>query len=130
MFSAHAIINGQIEAGQLRIYIDDTNVGADNYSAEVAFTPRPPATPSPFAALHIDGSDLRLTNASATWIHKAWSPATNVQLNGITFDTVSNPVLPNSGATTFLPPGVDLSTVSRSIREAPSSLAAAEHKPS
>jgi hypothetical protein len=82
--------------------------GADNYSAVVSFTAKPPPTLTPSATLHItgsiDGSDtLRITNASATWIHNAWDPPSNVMLNGMAWNTVSNPTLPNSGATTFLP---------------------------
>jgi hypothetical protein len=54
---------------------------------------------------------VQISNTGATWTHRFWSNPANVTMNGIPWDTVNEPTLPNSGATTFLPAGVDLSTV-------------------
>jgi hypothetical protein len=110
------LANAQIVGSEVQLFFDDTNNGPDNYAATVSFTPKPPPTLTPSATLHItadiDGSDtLRITNTNATWIHNAWDPPSNVKLNGIPWNTVTTPTLANSGSTTFLPPGVDLSTV-------------------
>jgi hypothetical protein len=107
----------EIVSNQVQIHFADTPNGADNYQLQVGFTPKPAPTVTPAATLHIvadiDGSDvLQISNSSATWIHKFWSSPTNVSLNGNAWNTVSNPTLPNSGPTAFLPAGVDLSTVS------------------
>ena len=101
---------------QVLIHFDDTPNGADNYQVQVGFTPKPAPIISPAATLHIvatiDGSDvLQISNSGATWIHKYWNNPSNVSLNGIAWDTVDDPTLPNSGATAFLPADVDLSTV-------------------
>jgi hypothetical protein len=94
----------------------DTQGGADNYSIAVSFDPKSAPVLSTPATLHItgniDGSDLlRISRTGATWIHNYFDAPSNVTINGMPWDTVNNPTLPNSGATTFLPPGVDLSTV-------------------
>jgi hypothetical protein len=106
----------EIVSNQVLIHFDDTPNGADNYQVQVGFTPKPPPIISPVATLHIvatiDGSDvLQISNSGATWIHKYWNNPSNVSLNGNAWDTVSDPTLPNSGATAFLPTDVDLSTV-------------------
>ena len=103
-FSGRDVANAQIENGHLFIDFADTPNGADNYSIQVSFTPKPPPVVSPSATLHIsanvDGSDvLHITNSSATWSHGFWGDPTNVTLNGTPWDTVNNPTLPNSGST-------------------------------
>jgi hypothetical protein len=116
VLSGRDVANAQIEKGHLFIDFADTPNGADNYSIQVSFIPKPPPIVSPAATLHVsatvDGSDvLHITNTSATWSHGFWGQPTNVTLNATPWDTVNNPTLPNAGSTMFLPPGVDLSTV-------------------
>ncbi len=114
--SGRDLANAQIVGNQVLLYLDDTPDGPDNYSVQVSFTPKPPVTPSTFATLHItgniDGSDvLEIYNTGATWVHEQWGNPTDVALNGMAWDTVDDPTITNSGATTFLPAGVDLSSV-------------------
>src|SRR5271170_6650356 len=110
------IANAQIVNGKLLIYFDYTHGGADNYHIKVTFRPRPTPVPSPSAALdvsgYIDGSDtLEIRTSGFTWIHNYWSDPIHVSINERPWDTVDDPTLPNSGATAFLPDGVDLSSV-------------------
>jgi hypothetical protein len=114
--SGRGIANAQIVNDQVMVFYADTPNGSDNYQIQVSFTPKPPPVPSPSATIQIsgmiDGTDVvQITNAGATWIHEDRNAPTDVTLNGIPWDTVDDPTLPNSGATTFLPAGVDLSTV-------------------
>jgi hypothetical protein len=116
VISGREIANAQIVGNQVLFYIDDTASGADNYSAQITFTPKPAPQVSPSATLHItgniDGSDfLSISNTSATWTHKAWGSPSNVELNDLSWDTVNEPTMLNQGSTTYLPAGVDLSTV-------------------
>ena len=116
VLSGRDVANAQNENGHLFIDFADTPNGADNYSIQVSFTPKPLPVASPSATLHVsasvDGSDvLHISNSAATWSHGFWGQPTNVTLNGTSWDTVDNPTLTNSGSTMFLPPGVDLSTV-------------------
>ena len=114
--SGRDIANAQIVNNQLMVFFADTPNGQDNYQIQVSFTPKPQPIASAPATIHIvatiDGSDvLHITNTTAIWTHGSWGSPKNVSLNGIAWDTVTQPTLPNSGATTFLPAGVDLSTV-------------------
>jgi concanavalin A-like lectin/glucanase superfamily protein len=58
----------------------------------------------------IDGSDrVVITQKEARWENVFWGTwRETVTLNGVPWKPRENPVLPNSGATRFLPPGVDL----------------------
>jgi hypothetical protein len=116
VISGRDIANAQIVNNQLTVFFADTPNGKDNYQIKVFFTPKPQPVASTPTTIHIvgkiDGSDvLQITNTGAIWTHAFWGSPTNVSLNGIAWDTVNQPTLPNSGATTFLPAGVDLSTV-------------------
>ena len=106
----------EIASNKLLIHFADTPDGPGNYNLSVTLTPKPAPVSSPSASIHvnayIDGSDtLRITHTGATWIHTQWGNPSGVSLNSIPWDTVSNPLLPNSGPTAFLPAGVDLSTL-------------------
>jgi len=114
--SGRDIANAQIVNNQLTVFFADTPNGQDNYQIQVSFTSKPRPIASTPATIHIvgtiDGSDvLQITNTGATWTHGFWGAPKNVSLNGIAWDTVTQPTLPNSGGTAFLPAGVDLSTV-------------------
>jgi hypothetical protein len=116
VLSGRDVANAQVVNGQLLLYFADTPNGADNYDAVVSFTPRPPPVPSPSATLHIvatiDGSDtLQITDTGLTWVHNFWSEPSDVTVNGTPWDTADDPTLPDTGATAFLPPGVNLSSV-------------------
>jgi hypothetical protein len=116
IISGRDIANAQVTYGQLYLYFCDTPSGADTYDVQVSFTPRPPPVPSPSATLQIqatiDGSDtLQITPAGLTWVHNYWSQPSGVTVNGYSWDTVDDPTLADTGATAFLPAGVDLSSV-------------------
>jgi hypothetical protein len=116
------ILSGRDEAvaqiatnGTLQINVDDSPNGSSFYNVQVTLTSKPAPTTTRAAFLEIsgviDGSDeIHITPTEAQWIHKDWSTPTNIVVNGISWDPAINPILLNSGATTFLPAGVDLST--------------------
>jgi hypothetical protein len=103
------------ESGHVLLQFADTPNGPDNYQVQVSFTPKPVTGPSPDATLHIggniDGSDVvRITASGAIWLHGQWGTPTGAFLDGMAWDTVAQPTIANSGATAFLPIGVDFST--------------------
>lgn len=70
----------------------------------------------------IDGSErIVITAKEARWENVFWGTSPGVfTLNGVAWEPRRNAVLPNEGATRFLPPGVDLTKarlVERSVRD-------------
>jgi hypothetical protein len=70
----------------------------------------------------IDGSErIVITATDARWQNVFWGVSKGVfTLNGIPWEPRKDAILPNSGATRFLPPGVDLTKariVSRDVRD-------------
>ena len=108
-------VAAETSGNDLLIHVDDTPNGADQYNFQVVLTKEPPKIPTTQTLLHIhgtfDGSDrIVITNSGATLEHYFWGYPTNLTLNGVPWDPTTQPTLPNSGATTFLPSEIDLTS--------------------
>lgn len=108
------------------VRIADNPNGTDLYQFSILLD-----RPSPFAELSIratiDGSDeIRVSAEQATWRHRHWGwPRGDVLVNDATWDPRHRPVIPNQGATRYLPEGVDFATA-RVVHQAGRDLAAVE----
>ncbi|HTW95585.1 MAG TPA: hypothetical protein VMD30_12360 [Tepidisphaeraceae bacterium] len=74
------------------------------------------ATPPPMKLFILDikatidgGDSLAITPNGATWTHKSWDWASDIQINGVAWDAKSQPEIGVTGPFAFLS-GVDLST--------------------
>ncbi|HEY4311935.1 MAG TPA: hypothetical protein VGN12_20980 [Pirellulales bacterium] len=108
-------VAAEIDGNDLQIHLADTPNGDDLYTFQVVLTKEPPRVPTTQTLLHvqgtIDGSDrVVITNTGATLDHYFWGTPTSMSLNGVAWDPSVQPTLSNSGATTFLPNTVDLSS--------------------
>ncbi len=95
------------------VHIYDTPWGADEYEFKVNFFAAPAAgfKKTGTARLHIsadiDGSDELVVNGKGVqWVHKQWSPPSNVAINQEGWDVVGSPVWSKE----LFPAGVDFRT--------------------
>jgi hypothetical protein len=108
-------VAAEIDGNDLLVHMADTPNGDDQYSFQVVLTKEPQKATTVQTLLHlhgtIDGSDrIIITNTGATLEHYFWGLPTSLSLNGVAWDPSTQATLPNSGATTFLPNLVDLSS--------------------
>ena len=76
----------------------------------------------------IDGSDvLRLDADGAWWSHRHWGVPQEVVINGMDWDVVQQPHLPNDGQTRFLPPHVELDSACVQARSGRDTLSVERH---
>lgn len=107
--------------GALLAYVNDTELGADEYEFKLHFRPaaeEPAGAPASKRArlnlvARIDGCDtVRISATGATWLHQTHQAPTGVSVNNIPWTAPTNAPLKNEGRTAFLPAGVDFSTAS------------------
>lgn len=115
-FQGRDVETAERQGNSLVLRLDDTPDGAAPYQYNIALIPEVPAPSSPPATLRItgtiDGSDEVVVDASgATWSHFYWGNPGQVTLNGVNWSPTNGSVLPNSGATRFLPSGVSFQNV-------------------
>jgi len=115
-FSGRDMSAAEIQGNTVNLLVDDTPLGADTYNFNVALIPEVPVAVSTAATLTfsapIDGGDNVIINsAGATWNHTTFTEPTTAQIGGVTWNPVTTPFLPNSGATQFLPAGVSFQNV-------------------
>lgn len=115
-FSGRDMSAAEIQGNTVNLPVDDTPLGADTYNFNVALIPEVPVAVSTTATLTfsapIDGGDNVIINsAGATWNHTTFTEPTTAQIGGVTWNPVTTPFLPNSGATQFLPAGVSFQNV-------------------
>lgn len=98
----------------------DSRPSTSHPSATEAATTAPAERVTIHIEATIDGSDIvTITAKGAHWEHKSWTPATDVRINNVEWDTQDRADLPSDGVLKFLS-AVDFSTakvVSRSGRD-------------
>ena len=97
---------------ELRIFLADNPNGSGLFDIDINLIPKPALPVSTVATLEIigriDGSDrLTISQSQASWQHLNWATPTVVFLNTVNWNPSKVANVPNSGATQFLPAGID-----------------------